>query len=789
VETSYSGNQTTVRDEANIRRQTFTDAIGRLTKVVEDPLYSAYWTLYTYDALDNLTDVNQNGLARHFVYDALKRLTSATNPENGTIGYVYDANGNLTSKTDARGVTVNYSPQEMPIDALNRVRKKTHSDGTPSVTFTYDSGTCSGTSYQKGRLNNVTSSVSSANYCYDPLGRVRTSSQAIETNTYSLSYNYNATGKVTSMIYPSGLTVATGYDSAGRPSAVTGTLAAATTPYAAGITYAPHGAMKRTNLGNGLVETIDYDPYRTQPTAIKLGTAASNNSMMEIDYGYCDNSQCTVQSGNYPNNNGNVRSQTIQPLGVTQAFSYDGLNRLYVASEGSNWTQTNVYTTYGNRAVVVGGYVPNSALTPQVITEQSPVPYTNNRWDGATHDAAGNVTAVNGTSWAFTYDGENLQASSSQTITGTTYTTNYSYDGEGRRVMKVASSGAKTIYVYDAMGKLAAEYSEVATSLPCTTCYLTADHLGSIRVVTDIIGNLISRHDYLPFGEEITTANRTTELGYATDNIALKFTGKERDAETGLDYFGARYFSAAQGRFTSPDEFTGGIVDPFTGQQVGQPGPLPYADITDPQTLNKYVYVRNNPLRYIDPDGHDFWDYVKGAVNAFTSDNTAGVGRIDGGNGDFQRGQAIGDAVATLQGAVETLAGAGGEIGGTALDLTGVGVLIGVPTQVVSAGAIVHGSATATVGFVHLVKAANAPGTTASGQATDAHGNKIGPSGKPQVNQVNHSTEKAAKDAARAEGKGAPVKHPSPTKEKPHYHPTDRKGEKIPCSTHHNCPS
>ena len=83
-----------------------------------------------------------------------------------------------------------------------------------------------------------------------------------------------------------------------------------------------------------------------------------------------------------------------------------------------------------------------------------------------------------------------------------------------------------------------------------------------------------------------------------------RFTGKERDAETGLDYFGARYFSAAQGRFTSPDEWQGGIVDPFTGEQVEQPGPLPYADITDPQTLNKYAYVRNNPLRYVDPDGH-----------------------------------------------------------------------------------------------------------------------------------------------------------------------------------------
>lgn len=92
-------------------------------------------------------------------------------------------------------------------------------------------------------------------------------------------------------------------------------------------------------------------------------------------------------------------------------------------------------------------------------------------------------------------------------------------------------------------------------------------------------------------------------------------TGKERDAETGLDYFEARYYSSAQGRFTSPDEFKGGIVDPFTGQDIETNTALPYADITDPQTLNKYAYVRNNPLRYVDPDGHAFGlDDLVGAV-------------------------------------------------------------------------------------------------------------------------------------------------------------------------------
>jgi len=84
----------------------------------------------------------------------------------------------------------------------------------------------------------------------------------------------------------------------------------------------------------------------------------------------------------------------------------------------------------------------------------------------------------------------------------------------------------------------------------------------------------------------------------------------------GLDYFGARYMSSAQGRFTSPDEFKGGFLDAFTGQHEFQPGPLPYADVTDPQTLNKYAYVRNNPLRYTDPNGHCAEDFciVEGAA-------------------------------------------------------------------------------------------------------------------------------------------------------------------------------
>ncbi|MCM2263851.1 MAG: hypothetical protein NDI73_01530, partial [Desulfuromonadales bacterium] len=65
------------------------------------------------------------------------------------------------------------------------------------------------------------------------------------------------------------------------------------------------------------------------------------------------------------------------------------------------------------------------------------------------------------------------------------------------------------------------------------------------------------------------------------------------------------------------------------------------------------------------------------------------------------------------------------------------------------------------------------------------YGNKLGPSGKPQINIKKHSTEKQAKDAARQEGKGSPVKHPTPTQGNKHYHPTDKTGEKAPGGTHH----
>src|SRR5947209_6707791 len=89
------------------------------------------------------------------------------------------------------------------------------------------------------------------------------------------------------------------------------------------------------------------------------------------------------------------------------------------------------------------------------------------------------------------------------------------------------------------------------------TQYPTGDNLGSPRVITNSSGSVVGRHDYMPFGEELGagTGGRTTEMGYSGsgDNNRKKFTGYERDSETGLDFAQARYDSSSQGRFTSGD--------------------------------------------------------------------------------------------------------------------------------------------------------------------------------------------------------------------------------------------
>jgi len=212
-----------------------------------------------------------------------------------------------------------------------------------------------------------------------------------------------------------------------------------------------------------------------------------------------------------------------------------------------------------------------------------------NQLQGYSYDAAGNMTVDNnGTSYV--YDAEDRIAG----VMGFTYT----YDADGNRVEKSNGTGG-TLYWYmtigivaesDLSGNLQSEYvffngeRLARKDFPGNTVsYYFSDHLHTASVITNATGAIKSESDYYPWGGELQFAN--------ADSNHYKFTGKERDAETGLDYFGARHYSNGLGRFITPD-------------WAAKPAAIPYAVLGDPQTLNLYTYVRNVPTVRFDPDGH-----------------------------------------------------------------------------------------------------------------------------------------------------------------------------------------
>jgi RHS repeat-associated protein len=174
--------------------------------------------------------------------------------------------------------------------------------------------------------------------------------------------------------------------------------------------------------------------------------------------------------------------------------------------------------------------------------------------------------------------------------------TAYTYDGLGERVMKPGKLywkgvGSTALVETDTTDRNPTQYilfngARIARIDPGATTpkYYIADNLGSTALVTDSLGNILNESLFFPYGVERVIQQNDTANNY-------KFTGKERDAETGLDDFGARYYVSNLGRFMSPD-------------WDGKPVTVPYASFGDPQTLNLYSYVENAPLNKVDADGH-----------------------------------------------------------------------------------------------------------------------------------------------------------------------------------------
>jgi RHS repeat-associated protein len=262
-----------------------------------------------------------------------------------------------------------------------------------------------------------------------------------------------------------------------------------------------------------------------------------------------------------------------------------------------------------------------------------------NRDTGFTYDAAGNVIQDLLNKYLYDAEGRLCAVEGIDTTSGTQYL----YDAEGRRVGKGSQLTPTTPptcpaptstnfklnsqYLLDQGGDQVTELSGTggwvhsnvwlgghldATYDALGLHFHFADPLGSRRVQTSAIGLIEENIQSLPFGNGLTEIVPPTAPATAADATEHHFTGKERDAESGNDYFGARYYASSMGRFMSPD---------WSAKEE----PVPYAKLDNPQTLNLYAYVGNNPMIHIDADGHCWPQSLCNAVSNATQKVMNGV--------------------------------------------------------------------------------------------------------------------------------------------------------------------
>jgi RHS repeat-associated protein len=577
-------------------------------------LSSPMATLYQYSALGNLLRVDQQGTApndstqwrtRTFAYDSLSRLITGNNPESGQIGYQYDANDNLLQKTSAAPNSPVGSGAVQTIsycyDSVNRVTGKAYSaqnctngqlpSGTAAVSYFYDAGTNG-----IGHLTSLSDQAGSGNYTYDFMGRIAGEQRTINGVSKSMRYGYNLDSSINSVTYPSNAVVTYTPDAAGRM--VSAVDSGNIVNYVTGATYDAGSALTGFVSGNRITSTFTYN-NRLQPV-----TMQTFPSVFAMAYDF------HLGNGNNDNVYGitNYRDQTRN-----QVFSYDSLNRLISAQNAGTdcsvtlpggqtkfWGNSYGYDAWGNLL---------SKTPTKCGGEHLSVTATlKNQLVGYGYDAAGNMTTDPTDGVTAVYDPENRISTATKNNIATTYT----YDADGNRVEK-SSAGTGTLYWYmapgvvaesDPIGNLKSEYvffngQRVARrDFPSgAVSYYFSDRLKTTDIVTDAQGNIKNESDFYPWGGELQFL--------ANDSNHYKFTGKERDSETGLDYFGARYYSNGLGRFITPD-------------WGSKPTTVPYAHFGNPQTLNLYSYVKNNPTTLGDLDGHagaaaaagTVWDFV-----------------------------------------------------------------------------------------------------------------------------------------------------------------------------------
>ena len=533
-------------------------------------------TAYTYDALGRLRRVvDARGAVTEIDYDPVGRKTRMSDPNMGTWRYTYDAVGNLKTQQDARGCVITFE-----YDALNRLIRKTYAGPgqcgtTPPVTLTYDEGVNG-----IGRRTGMQDGSGQTTWKYDARGRVVEEQRTVlGEGTFTFRYAYDAADRLVRLTYPDGEVVRTDYDWQGPVGLVSETYGQT---LADQLAYDAWGHVTQMQLGNGVTVSYAYDPLNGRLQRIKA------DNVQDLHYAY--------DAG------GNVTEIDNALLGTTQRYTYDGLDRLVSAEtliEGTKQSETYQYDAVGN-LLQKGNvtYTYGDPARPSAVTALS----NGTRF---TYDTNGNVIqkTESGETLQFAYDSENrlvevvriplIVSAGKATLTLAPETVaRMVYDGDGQRV-KATFDGVSTVMLggglYERTGLTDTKYYLIGgirvamrrgpAGQAGTLTYLFTDHLGS--TVATQSGKSVQRMDYGPWGE-IRSGTLPTERLY---------TGQRWDDALGLYFYNARYYDPALGRFIQPDTIV--------------------PDYGNPQALNRYAYVYNNPLRYSDPSGHwaeTVWD-------------------------------------------------------------------------------------------------------------------------------------------------------------------------------------
>ncbi|MBA3945260.1 MAG: RHS repeat-associated core domain-containing protein [Herpetosiphonaceae bacterium] len=635
-----------VIDENSHQRYERTDALGRLVQLVEDSGNgsSSSWTsyattLYSYNALDLLTKTtDQLGNSTLLSYESAGRKQSSTDPDMGSWSYTYDSNGNLLTQRDAKLQMITFS-----YDALNRLTGKSYPNGTLSAaTFNYDEA---GVPNGKGQRTSMINAAATVRWTYDLRGHqasVSWSNIPGTTSTRSLAYSYDSAERVASIQYQTNgstdETVTYSYDAGWRPSSACSSVSG-TGCYANLASYTALDQPLQWTLGNYIVPTWSY--------------LAPMQRLQQLDVP-------GVLSRSYQYDNaGNVRSIQDNRAGQTQTFSYDEQNRLTHGSTSGgasgSYDESYTYDAIGNLKTK-GAYsytYPTSgpgSVRPHAVSSRTngttTYPY-NYDTNGNMCDCNADGTKLAGAGKLYSFNVENQPAS----VTGyDNVQETYTYDADGERISRtrngittaymgglleadLGQGVIRTLYVFN--GQVVAQRTRTNTTN--TVSYLHGDQLGSVAAVTNSSGALTSQQDFLPFGDP----RGSTSIGETT----LNYTGQHKDG-TALLYYHARYYDPSLGRFASPDSVVpgaarasgggaatlgGGGTTPLTvdfhepgfasqlnqhnaatgskgfwfqlsgDEQQKAESPMGPAN---PQALNRYSYVLNNPLRYTDPTGH-----------------------------------------------------------------------------------------------------------------------------------------------------------------------------------------